>query len=279
MESVYLIMHQRKPNVVELTRRIVEAFSRCNIRTGAEPWLRERMGEMGESLALPLQACDAVLSVGGDGTFLRANALASGEDKPLLGINVGRVGFLTEVELDGLEAACRRLKEDDYTLDERMMLCAQAQGRSFLALNDVVLSRGGYARLIGVNAWIDSEPVGRFIGDGVIVSTPTGSTGYSLSAGGPIVCPELSCMLITPICAHSLQHRPVVTSDRQTITLRLDADHTQSAMVSVDGQEAMSFHAGQTICITRSSVSARLIRLEPRSFFEMIRIKLTEWSC
>ena len=276
MESVYLIMHQRKPNVVELTRRIVEAFSRCNIRTGAEPWLRERMGEMGESLALPLQACDAVLSVGGDGTFLRANALASGEDKPLLGINVGRVGFLTEVELDGLEAACRRLKEDDYTLDERMMLCAQAQGRSFLALNDVVLSRGGYSRLIGVNAWVDGDRVGPFIADGLIVSTPTGSTGYSLSAGGPLVCPEVECMVLTPICAHSLQHRPVVTSPAQTITVRLDGGY--SAMVSVDGRKPWSFSSGQTLTITKAERAARFIRLGPKSFFSTIRIKLSEWT-
>ena len=222
------------------------------------------------------EACEAVLSVGGDGTLLRANALAVRYNLPLLGVNVGRVGFLTEVELDHLEEACVRLANDEYTLETRMMLKATMGDRTDYALNDVVLSRGGYSRLIGVNAWVDGDRVGPFIADGLIVSTPTGSTGYSLSAGGPLVCPEVECMVLTPICAHSLQHRPVVTSPAQTITVRLDGGY--SAMVSVDGRKPWSFSSGQTLTITKAERAARFIRLGPKSFFSTIRIKLSEWT-
>ena len=157
-----------------------------------------------------------------------------------------------------------------------MMLRAAVGDREEFALNDVVLSRGGYARLIGVNVWVDGDQVGPFIADGLIVSTPTGSTGYSLSAGGPLVCPEVECMVLTPICAHSLQHRPVITSAAQTITIELDGDH--DAMMAVDGREPIRFSKGQTLTITRSKHAARFIRLGPKSFFNTIRIKLSEWS-
>lgn len=279
MKTVYMLMHQRKPNVDALTRQIVASFARAGISVAAEPWLVERMGSEAEKLFVNLSPsyCEAVVSVGGDGTFLRSNAKAIEYSLPLLGVNVGRVGFLAEVELDKLDRACKRLAADDYSLDERMLLQAVAGDRTLLALNDVVVSRGGYARLIGVNAWVGGDKIGHFIADGMIVSTPTGSTGYSLSAGGPIVCPEVECMLLTPICAHSLQHRPVVTSAAQTVTIRLESDH--EAMISADGQESLHFNSEDTLTITRAPVMARFIRLEPMSFFSMIRIKLSEWSC
>ncbi|MCI6040294.1 MAG: NAD(+)/NADH kinase [Clostridiales bacterium] len=278
MKSVYMLMHQRKPDANRLAGRVLQALQHAHIAVAAEPWIQERLdGSVRSSLAaLPPERCEAVLSVGGDGTLLRANALAVRYNLPLLGINVGRVGFLTEVELDRLEEACIRLANDEYSLETRMMLKASMGDHTDYALNDVVLSRGGYSRLIGVNAWVDGDRVGPFIADGLIVSTPTGSTGYSLSAGGPLVCPEVECMVLTPICAHSLQHRPVVTSAAQTITVRLDGGY--NAMISVDGRKPWSFSGDQTLTITRAEHAARFIRLEPKSFFSTIRIKLSEWT-
>lgn len=278
MKSVYMLMHQRKPDANRLAGRVLQALQHAHIAVAAEPWIQERLdGSVRSSLAaLPPERCEAVLSVGGDGTLLRANALAVRYNLPLLGINVGRVGFLTEVELERLEEACIRLANDEYSLETRMMLKASMGDHTDYALNDVVLSRGGYSRLIGVNAWVDGDRVGPFIADGLIVSTPTGSTGYSLSAGGPLVCPEVECMVLTPICAHSLQHRPVVTSAAQTITVRLDGGY--NAMISVDGRKPWSFSGGQTLTITRAEHAARFIRLEPKSFFSTIRIKLSEWT-
>lgn len=279
MKSVYILMHQRKPNAAELVRQMACSFENAGITAYAEPWLREFASDLGFTCfdrGSP-QDCDAIIAIGGDGTLLRANSLAIQHDLPVLGVNIGRVGFLTEIELEQLEDACKRLAQDDYSVESRMMLEASIDGKNILALNDVVLSRGGYARLIGIDAWVGDDPVGHFLADGLIVSTATGSTGYSLSAGGPIVCPELECMVLTPICAHSLQHRPVVTSAQQTVSIRLTDD--VNAMVSIDGQDAFDFRAGQVLKITRASKAARFIRVEPNRFLSKIRIKLSEWSC
>lgn len=280
MKSVYILMHQRKPNAPELLRQLARSFERSGISAVAEPWLYEL------AVALNLHCfqqgipanCEAVVAIGGDGTLLRANAVAVACDLPVLGVNIGRVGFLTEVELEQLDYACARLARDEYNIESRMMLEAAVDGGpAMLALNDVVLSRGGYARLIGIDAWVADEPIGHFLADGLIVSTATGSTGYSLSAGGPIICPELDCMVLTPICAHSLQHRPVVTSSHQTISIRL-TDGVRG-MISVDGQESFDFISGRILTITRSAKAARFIRVGPNRFFNKIRIKLSEWSC
>jgi len=278
MKSVYILMHQRKPDTLQLALNLLRVLHGAGMSASAEPWLHEYACKHGISFdGCTPEGCDAVLSVGGDGTLLRANELAVRKELPVLGVNVGRVGFLTEIEMDQLEHACNLLSRDDYDIERRMMLEASVNNTTVTALNDIVLSRGGYSRLIGLEAWVDHDPIGRYIGDGLIVSTPTGSTGYSLSAGGPIVCPELECMLITPICAHSLQHRPVVTSASQTVSIRLDEQ--ARAMLSVDGREAIPFEAGETLTIRRASKPARFIRLEPGSFFSKIRVKLSEWSC
>lgn len=280
MKSVYMVMHQQKPNVRELAERIAGAFHRAGIALLAESWLCELTRDIQPPLfdGCDIDGCEAVIAVGGDGTLLRATALALSRDLPVLGVNIGRVGFLTEVEMDQLEEACEALRRDAFTVESRMMLQVEMEGHSALALNDVVLSRGVYARLIGVDAWVGNDPIGHFMADGLIVSTPTGSTGYSLSAGGPIVCPEVECMVLTPICAHSLQHRPVVTSASQPVSIRLDGEGVE-AVVSVDGQETFPFRSGQRLNVTRSNRSARFIRLRPKSFFSKIRIKLSEWSC
>ncbi|MEG1775429.1 MAG: NAD(+)/NADH kinase [Clostridia bacterium] len=281
MKAMYLVMHQRKPNVVALTEQIVSTFHRAGMSVTAEPWLEERMGERAGALfahAAPA-CCEAIVSVGGDGTLLRSNMLSVTYNLPLIGVNVGTLGFMAEVELQGLDAACARLAADEYTIEERMMLKAELGGRALLALNDVVLSRGAYSRLIGLNAYVGEEPIGRYIADGLIVSTPTGSTGYSLSAGGPIVSPEVECMLLTPICAHSLQHRPVITSAAQRVSVQLDREHAPKALVCIDGRQSYELTADQTLVITRAERKAQFIRLEPRSFFSMIRYKLSEWSC
>jgi NAD+ kinase len=223
---------------------------------------------------------DVIVSVGGDGTLLRATQTAVKRGVPVLGINVGRIGFLVEIEPERLGEACIRLRAGDYTIDERMMLDVSLPGkRQRTALNDVVLSRGGNARLIAVKAQVGDEPIGRYIADGLIVSTPTGSTGYSLSAGGPIICPEVECILLSPICPHSLQHRPIVTDASQVVTLTLDCSPGQSAQLDVDGQRVDTLTGKQQVTIRRSAQVTRLIRFGSNSFFHRIRTKLTEWSC
>ena len=193
MKSVYVLMHDQKPNIEEIAATVAEKLHKAGIRVCAEPWLFERMRHAGMQVfdSCESSGCEAILSVGGDGTLLRANSLSMQLDLPLLGVNIGRVGFLAELEMDQLEKAFEKLAGDEYTIQERMMLKLSLGDQTAYALNDVVVSRGGYARLIGMDAYVDQDLVGHFIADGLIVSTPTGSTGYSLSAGGPIICPEV----------------------------------------------------------------------------------------
>lgn len=280
MKKIYLVMHQRKPDTVSIIQQIVDEMTKSGLQPIAEPWLSSVLPEGFSALQYahePAQ-CDAILAIGGDGTFLRANKLALHFDLPLLGLNLGTVGFLSEVEWEQLGTAFQCLAEGQYTIENRMLLEARIGEKRFLALNDIVLSRGGYARLIGLNVSLEGERLDPYIGDGLILSTPTGSTGYSLSAGGPIVHPKLECIIVTPICCHSLQHRPVVTSSSQTITIELDDNHNQTAQVDVDGQQAVFLSYGEKLLITRSRKTARLIHLNPHDFFSTIRIKLAEWS-
>lgn len=280
MKKVYLVMHQRKPDTVSIIQQVVEAMWKSGLEPIAEPWLSSVMKELCPALAYAQEpcGCDAILAIGGDGTFLRANKMAMKHSLPLLGVNLGTVGFLSEVEWEQVPDACRCLAEDRFTIEDRMLLKASIGDQHFHALNDIVLNRGGYARLIGLKVSVEGEKLDPYIGDGLILSTPTGSTGYSLSAGGPIVHPRLECIIVTPICCHSLQHRPVVTSSTQTITIELDDNYNHTAQVDVDGQQAVFLSAGEKLLITRSEQSARLIHLNPNDFFSTIRIKLAEWS-
>lgn len=279
MRNVYLVMHQMRNDVVELTRRVSGALRAEGIGVCLEPWLKKTVGDDDPCTAedFPMEA---VIAVGGDGTLLRAAQTAIRHEVPLLGINVGHIGFLVETELEHLEEACRRLREDSFAIETRMMLdMVRENGAVRTALNDVVISRGGYAKLIAVKASVGEELIGRYIADGLIVSTPTGSTGYSLSAGGPIVCPEVECMLLSPICPHSLQHRPVVANANQTVTITLDCAPGQNVQLDVDGQKVGLLASNETVQIRRSQTVTKLIRFGTHTFFHRIRAKLTEWSC
>ena len=223
-------------------------------------------------------APEAVLSLGGDGTLLRGAQKALEWDVPLMGVNLGHVGFLTEAEPERLQDILDRLLREDYVLEERALLEVRVQQARWLALNDVVVSRGGYARLITLDALVDGETAGRYVADGVIVSTPTGSTGYSLSAGGPIVSPHVNCMVITPICAHSLQHRPCVVPGSAFVRLVMGSDCEQHASLQVDGQSRADLLPGARVEIRRARQCIRLIRTRPAPFFQLVRDKLTEWS-
>jgi NAD+ kinase len=223
---------------------------------------------------------DVILTFGGDGTFLAGARLALRFGAPLLGINLGTVGFLTEEEPVRLRQALSALLEGQYAMEERSLLQVQIPetGQSWLALNDAVLSRGRYARLIRVAAFVNDEQVGLFSSDGIIVATPTGSTGYSLSAGGPIVEPGMNCMILTPICSHSLMHIPCVVSDRSVVRLRLQRERNQTAELQIDGQNMAAIPAGGEVVITGTEQKVHLVRLHPYRFFDLVQKKLSELS-
>ena len=223
---------------------------------------------------------DVIVTFGGDGTLLRGARVAMQYDIPLLGINLGTVGFLTEEEPGRLEAALQAIIDGEYQTESRSLLEIRRPktGEMFYALNDAVITRGGYARLIRVEAFVNEKEYGVFTADGIIVATPTGSTGYSLSAGGPIVEPGMNCMIITPVCAHSMQHCPCVVSGESRIRLLLKPEREQTAELQIDGQSRGTMEGGDEVLISGTEKRIRLIRLHPYDFFNVVRRKLIEWG-
>ena len=277
MERIGLMVHGSRQDAVACAAKATRFLQRAGIKVQAEEDAAACLaGVMPFSQAT--EKPDAILSLGGDGTLLRGAQAAVKWNVPLLGVNLGRVGFLAEAEPENIEDVLQQLLEGDYTLEERGLLSVETNTERWLALNDVVVSRGGYARLITLDALVDGERAGRYVADGLVVTTPTGSTGYSLSAGGPIVSPHVDCMVITPICAHSLQHRPCVVPGHASIRLELKADAEQHASLQVDGQSCAAMKAGDWATISKAGKNIRLIRTRPAHFFQLVRDKLTEWS-
>ncbi len=274
MNNLRMIIHPQSQNAEAIAPQLAQAFLRHGFCLSAD--LSQNACLRPYTSLQEDAPIDAVVSVGGDGTLLRANREAVRLQVPLLGINTGRIGFLTEVEPEQIDSACARLRQDDFHIECRMLLHVDyGKGKSALALNDVVISRGEYARLIAIDARVEDDLVGRYYADGVVVCSPTGSTGYSLSAGGPIVSPALRCMVVSPICSHSLQHRPVVVDADTSVCLTIDG---ASAQLSLDGQYLDTLAANGQVRITRAKVEAQFIRFETRPFFSLVRKKLSEWS-
>ena len=224
-----------------------------------------------------LPNADMVICFGGDGTILHMAKAATRHNLPILGVNIGTMGFMAELESTELDQLSR-LSKGDYTLDKRMMLDVSVlQGDKVLfhdlCLNDAVVTKGAIARVVHLSVKCDGVQAMEFGGDGVIVATPTGSTAYSLSAGGPIVEPEANNILATPICAHDVQSRPIVTSDRRVISVRLERSGKRNAFLSVDGGRAIRLGAGDTVQVACSPYETQLVRLKDRSFFDIVNHK------
>lgn len=275
MLRIGLILHSRREDALGYAARIVRYLTRRGISVCAEDAFAEDVGVTPFSA---VDRADIIVSLGGDGTLLRGVPYALDWKAALLGINMGRVGFLTEAEPGDIEAVLEAVIDGEYELDERAVLHVESCGDHWHALNDVVLSRGGRARLTTISAWVDGELSGRYVADGVVVATPTGSTGYSLSAGGPIISPKVDCMVITPICAHTLQHRPTVVHGGAHILLELHPNDMQTASLQVDGRSCMELDSGMRVFIRQDSRPLRLIRLKPQNFFQLVRDKLMEWT-
>ena len=225
-----------------------------------------------------LPRADLLVCFGGDGTILHAARDATLHGVPILGVNMGSVGFMAELERTELSLLVP-LAQGHFVTEERMMLDVQVfrGGRPVsqdLALNDAVFSKGSMARVAEVEVWADQTMVQRIMGDGVIVATPTGSTAYSMSAGGPIVEPTAENVLVTPICAHSLQAKPLVMGRDRVVSVRMGKLSRKTAYLSVDGGRAFKLCGGDTVEVRRSRSVTRLVRLTDHSFYEIIDQKL-----
>lgn len=225
-----------------------------------------------------LKDAELLICFGGDGTILHASKAATRMGIPVLGVNIGTMGFMAELESSEMKELAR-LASDQYTVDERMMLHVKVihEGHVILeddALNDAVITKGAVARTIQLGVKCDGIDMMAFGGDGVVISTPTGSTAYSMSAGGPIVEPTAQNIIITPICAHDMLTKTVVTSAQRTISVEVGRIGRKNAFLSVDGGRALRLYTGDEIIITNSRYVTRLVHLSDRSFFDIVKNKL-----
>ena len=224
-----------------------------------------------------LPNADLVICFGGDGTILHMAKAATRHNIPILGVNIGTMGFMAELESSEL-SELSRLANDEYTLDSRMMLDVTVQRDKDIVfhdicLNDVVLTKGAVARVIHLSVQCDSVQAMECSGDGLIIATPTGSTAYSLSAGGPIVEPEAHNILITPICAHDMGSRCIVASPKRVVTAELTRNARRNAFLSVDGGKAVRLNLGDITTVKKSNLETKLIRLKDHSFYDVVNTK------
>lgn len=226
---------------------------------------------------------DCAIVLGGDGTMiLAANDLAQ-NDIPIVGVNLGTLGFLTEIEKKDIYESLDALFEENYKIESRLMLngsviCNQKEVYNGYALNDFVITKKGTSGLIRVKIYVNNEVVNTYLGDGVIISTPTGSTGYNLSAGGPIVAPNSKIMIITPICPHALFNRSIIVTQDDEIRIEL-GKRTKSpdeAIISIDGRVRIRLQTGDIIEISKAKKKTKLIKINHKSFFDLLRTKLGE---
>lgn len=225
---------------------------------------------------------DCGIVLGGDGTILRAARKIAPYEKPLLGINLGRLGYLAEVEKEYAIHAIEQVMDGQYTIENRMMIQStietnQKKGKNHLALNDVVVTRGSFSRMLDLHIYINDGYVDVFRADGVIISTPTGSTGYNLSAGGPIIDPKTEMMVITTICPHSLYARSIVAAPQDKISVHIgetNSKYKDDLMLTTDGQEGQSLHKGDIIHIQKGHWDTKLIKVTKKKFYDILREKI-----
>jgi NAD+ kinase len=215
---------------------------------------------------------DFIIAMGGDGTLLRAARYIMKQSIPLIGINLGSLGFLTEIVVDELYPTLEKILEGDYKIEKRTILKASLDDkRTFFALNDIVLHMGHLGRIIGIKIRINGNPLAEFSADGLIISTPTGSTAYSLAAGGPIIHHGVDAQVLTPICPHTLGLRPMVFSSSEKLTIELQKG---SGIFVVDGQTTIDVKKGFRFTVTQADYKVSLVRATKRDFFEILRTKL-----
>lgn len=222
---------------------------------------------------------DLVVAIGGDGTIIHAAKDAAEFQKPVLGVNCGRVGFVANLEPDDF-SLLPRIFSGDYIVDERMMLevSVKSGGNTVVmyALNDVSVTRGALSRMVELNVLFNSEFINSYRADGLILSTPTGSTAYSLSAGGPVIEPHMKCILLTPVCPHSLFSRSVLFSDDSVVTIEPSGDCNGEIYVSVDGVNSVKLEQNSSVTVRKSKLTANFIKLNNKNFYRILNDKLNE---
>ena len=261
------------PELAAVVRRVEVMADEFGWQLHVDEIVRKVVGDRHSDLHENLAALDAMLTLGGDGTLLRGARAAGPHGVPVLGCNLGKLGFLTAGPVDRLEEMLRLLTTGDCVEEKRLALEVEAVGRSWYAVNDAVVHKSGPARLLRVRVWVDDDAVGQYSADGIIVSTATGSTAYSLSAGGPILVPSLDAIVAAPICPHTLAIRPLVVGPESTIAIEV-LSGMKGTLVTIDGEAGGELGKGDRVTIRRSRHPLRLLRLPDDNFFSVLRRKL-----
>jgi len=279
MKNIGIYAKRKHPHAVNVAREVTAWLEKRGIRVWHETTLAADLGlkEGYPEDVIPSQV-DLVIVLGGDGTLISVAREIDELRVPILGVNLGRLGFLTEVTLEDLYKALEKVIKGRYSVSSRMRLEAVVRRNGteigcYRVLNDVVINKGALARIIDMETWVDGAYLTTFRADGLIVSTPTGSTAYNLAAGGPIVSPDLHCLVIAPICPHMLTNRPLIVSDERVIRIEVkfrDADVAFTA----DGQVGMPLHEGDVVEIRKAKTGTLLVESPSNEYFEVLRKKL-----
>lgn len=223
--------------------------------------------------------CDIVITIGGDGTIIHKAKHAARFSKPILGINLGKIGFVAGIEpteIDKLE----QLIKGKYTVEKRMMLSVNVKKgettRKFYALNDVVITKGVYSGLVNLNVTLNNDEITKYVADGIILATPTGSTAYSLSAGGPVIEPSMKCILLTPICQHSMFSRPVIFGENSKINITAKTREKDESVLSIDGGRPIIISDRDLVSVEAAKMTVSLIKLKNQNFYKVLNSKLSE---
>lgn len=270
--NIAVYTNENKDTDLKITRRVAEFLDgKCRVlRRGDFACFDDMCKE-----------ADVLIVLGGDGTILRAARRVCALNLPILGINLGTMGFLAEIEPDKIEVSLGRFLSGEYKLDERFMLDAEIvrNGESvatYTALNDAVVSGSSFKRVVSAELYVDGSYITSYDADGVIASTPTGSTAYSLSAGGPITDTAMELMLVTPICPHTLSSRPLIIPPDKCITVKITGSKKESPLLTVDGQEGEKLFEGDEVVIKASARKTRLVRVNGMNFYEILKKKISD---
>lgn len=280
MNRIGLIANADKPDAMKLLEELVRWLLERGVevlveKDPAELIGRSAIGFSSEEVA----STDMIVVLGGDGTILRASRVAAPRGTPMLGVHFGQYGFITEVHPPEAKEALERVLNGDYHISERIMLRARLirsgeEVGSWTALNDVVVSKGPLARLLSLHVSVREKYIATYAADGIIVSSPTGSTAYSLSAGGPVVNPSVGVMIITPICPHTLNARSLVVPDDDLVQVTTECGEDESVMLTVDGQLGFYMQSCDRLDVTKAEFSAKIVTWDPLSFYGKLQSRL-----
>jgi len=288
IKSIGIVATTGKPQVLELSQRLIELAQPHGIKVLLQEDCAIALGrkDLAGTLEKELATCDVLITLGGDGRVLQAARVAAPLGKPVLSVDLGTLGFLAAVKPEDIDAAFEDLRQEKYFIVERLMLQAEVLRQDkvifsgLLGLNDAVVAKSALARILRLSITVHDDLVAQTRADGLVISTPTGSTAYALSAGGPIVHPDVPLFLLCPICAHSLTQRPFAVSSNEVIEVRTEwegdevAEGELEVMLTIDGQVGVPLRMGDVVRVQKSPHRARLMRFDEESFYARLRMKM-----